>query len=175
MSNIIIPLSDIDFSAAIAEITPFLENQTMAMPKRSPHSDVYFILADAADLPVTNAILATMNLSMVNTVYVETGGGVEFYQHAQTNSCIILPLEATGSTVGAYSVPLGSSRRSGLPTAYHKEDCTLIESHHSVDSPVFIGTDTDDFELAMYFNIPSDKTLKSIAIFLNEDTIVPIS
>ena len=170
MSNIT-PLTDVDFSAAIAEITPLFENQIVEIPKRSPHSDVYYILAEPTELPVTNAILASMNLSMLHAVYVETQGGVEFYHSPQVNSCIVLPLEITGSTIGAYSVPLGSARRSDLPQAYHKEDCTLIESHQSVDGPVFLGIEADGFELAFYLNIPSGKTLKSIIIFVNEETL----
>jgi hypothetical protein len=171
MSNIITPINNIDFSAAIAEITPFLENQVMAIPKRTPHSDMYLILAPPQDFPVTNAILGTMNLSMVNPIYAETEGGAESYQHAQSNSCIVLPLEVTGSTVGAYSVPLGSSKMPDLAYSFYKEDCTLIEEHQPADGPLFINTNVDGFELATYFNIPSGKTLKSIIIFVNEETL----
>ena len=173
MSNIT-PLSNMDFSAAIAEITPFLENQLVEIPLNAPHSEVYFIMSETTELPVTNDILATLNLSMLHAVYIETQGGVEFYHRSQANSCIVLPLEITGSTIGAYSVPLGSARRPNLPQAYYKEDCTLIESHQSVDGPVFLGIEADGFELAFYLNIPSDKTFKAITIFLNENTIDPI-
>lgn len=170
MSNLITPPSNIDFSAAIAEITPFLENQIVEIPLNVPHSSAYVILSETTELPVTTAILATMNVSMLHAVYVETTGGVEFYHNAQLNSCIVLPLEVTGTTVGEYSVPIGSARIPNFPMAYHKEDCTLIESQ-PLDGPLFIGTAADGFELAFYVNVPSDKTFKAIAIYINEDSI----
>ena len=171
MSNLITPPSNIDFSAAIAEITPFLENEIVTMPGYgTDQRDVFYILAEPTDFPITNAILATMNLSMLNLVYFENRGGIEFYQPALLKSCIMLPLEVTGTTISTYSVPLGSSRQPSFPPAYYKDDCTLIESQ-PLDSPLFVGTAADGFELALYVNVPSDKILKSIAIIVNEDSI----
>jgi hypothetical protein len=170
MSNIITPLDNIDFTATLAEIKPYLEDRIIAMPVIPNWSDIYLVVADAADLSITNSVLTDLNQSILSVVYTETQGGVEYYQGSQPNSCIILPLEATGSILRAYSAPLGSTRLEDLPNGYHKEDCTLLETH-SLDGPVFTGCAVDGAELVFSFQVPEGQVFKSVIIFLNEDTI----
>jgi hypothetical protein len=121
-------------------------------------------------LPETVATLAELNLSLVNVLYIETQGGTEFYQGAPPNSCVVLSIEDTDSTISAYSAPLGSARLSSHPNGYHVEDCTLIESH-SADGPMFMSCVLEGAELVYSFQIPEDKVYKSIVIVVNEDTL----
>ena len=174
MSNIIIPLTSVDFTASIAELTPYLENRIVAMPSSQDWSDIYYMMATGEELSITANTLAELNLTILNVVYVETQGGHEYYQGATPNSCIILPLnESDSRTINAYSVPLGSARLQTYPTeGYNAEDCTLLESH-LVTEPAFIssGSVLEDAELVYSFRIPEGTLYKSIAIFLNEDTL----
>ena len=175
MSNIITPLTNVDFTASIAELKPFLENRVIAMPSSTDWSDVYFLMAAGEDIPATCNTLAELNLTILNIVYVETQGGHEYYQGATPNSCIILPLtEGDSRTINAYSAPLNATVVLGAyPTkGYHAEDCTLIESH-VVTEPAFIssGSVLEDAELVYSFRIPEGTLYKSIAIFVNEDTL----
>lgn len=169
MSNIILPLDTLDFSASIAEISPYLVNQLVNLTT-SDSSKVDFILAETSDLPVTTELLSQLNVTMLNAVYLEAQGGNEYYQGSQINSCIILPLEETESTIGAYSAPIGSPRVPGQENGYHKEDCTLIESY-SLNQPVFTGCEIEDAELVYSFQVPEGTLYKAIIIFLNENTI----
>jgi hypothetical protein len=169
MSNIIIPLTTVDFSASIAEISPYLVNQLVNLTT-SDRSKVDFILAEASDLPATSEALSSLNVTILNMVYMEVQGGSEYYQGSQINSCIILPLEETGSTIGAYSAPIGAPRLSDQTNGYNKEDCTLVESY-SLDQPVFTGCELVDAELVYSFQVPEGTLYKAIIIFLNENTI----
>jgi hypothetical protein len=169
MSNIILPLSHIDFTATIAELTPYLENNTMNLP--SPDwSEVSIVLADESELPVTSAALSQLNASILTVVYLERQGGIEHYQASRNNSCIIIPLESSGSTIAAYSTPYNSPRREDFPNAYHKDDCTLISSH-SLDEPVFTGSEIEGADLVYSFQVPEGILYKSLIIFINESTI----
>ena len=175
MSNIITPLTNVDFTASLAELTPFLEDRVIAMPSSQDWSDVYFLMATREDIPATFNTLAELNLSILNIVYIETQGGNEFYQGATPNSCIILPLAGSESrTINAYSAPLGTTGVSETyPTkGYHAEDCTLIESHVVV-GPAFIssGSVLEDAELVYSFRTSEGTLYKAIVIFLNEDTL----
>jgi hypothetical protein len=128
------------------------------------------VLADESDLPVTSAVLSQLNASILNIVYLERQGGVEHHQATQNNSCIIIPLEATGSTIAAYSAPYNSPRREDFPNAYYKDDCLLIDSH-SLDEPVFTGSEIEGNDLVYSFQVPEGTVHKSLIIFLNESTI----
>ena len=102
---------------------------------------------------------------------MEVQGGTEHrYNGARVNSVIVLPLEETGSTFGAYSAPLGSARLPDHPNGYHPEDCTLLESH-SLDEPIFVGCELDGAELVYSFQVPEDTRFKALLIFVNENTI----
>jgi len=170
MSNIITPLTNVDFTACLAELKSHLELRIVAMPSLSSWSDIYYFMVTGDLLPETGAALAELNLSLVNILYIETQGGTEFYQGAPPNGCIILSIEETGSTISAYSAPLGSTRLSNHPNGYQVEDCTLLESH-SVDGPMFMSCVLEDAELVYSFQIPEDKVYKSIVIVVNEDTL----
>lgn len=170
MSNIITPLNHVDFSSAIAELKSHLELRIVAIPSASSWSDVYYFMVTPDLLPETVNALTELNLSMTNLIYLETQGGNEFYRGAPSESCIILSLEETGSTISAYSAPLDSPRLPDHLVGYHPEDCTLLESH-SADVPVFMGSSIEGAELVYSFEIPEDKVYKSIAIFVNEDTV----
>jgi hypothetical protein len=175
MSNIITPLTNVDFTASLAELIPFLEDRIIAMPSSNDWSDVYFLMAASEDMTETFNILAELNLSILNIVYIETQGGNEYYQGATPNSCIILPLTASVSrTINAYSAPLGTAGLSETypVKGYHAEDCTLIESH-AVTGPVFIGSGSvlEDAELVYSFQTSEGTLYKSIVILVNEDTL----
>lgn len=175
MSNIITPLTNVDFTASLAELNPFLEDRVVAMPSSQDWSDVYFLMAAREDIPTTFNTLAELNLSILNIVYIETQGGNEYYQGATPNSCIILPLTGSDSrTINAYSAPLDATVVLGTyPTkGYHAEDCTLIESH-AVTGPTFIssGSVLEDAELVYSFRTSEGTLYKSIVIFVNEDTL----
>jgi len=169
MSNIILPLTHIDFTTTIAELTPYLQNATMTLPGQS-WAEVSVVLADESDLPVTSAALSQLNASILNIVYLERQGGIEHFQASTSNSCIIIPLESSGSTIAAYSAPYNSPRREDFPTAYHKDDCLLIDSH-SLDEPTFTGSVIEGAELVYSFQVPEGIVYKSLIIFINESTI----
>lgn len=169
MSNILSPLTSVDFSASIAELTPYLENQTVIMMDND-WSEVHYILSNPEDLPETVSVLAQLNATILNTVYMSVQGGHVRYQGARPNNCIILPLEVTGAKLNAYSAPLGSSRPTDDANRYYEEDCTLIKSE-SLDSPLLSGSAIPDAELVYWFEIPEGQIFKAILIFLNEDII----
>ena len=175
MSNIITLLTNVDFTASLAELIPFLEDRVIAMPSSQDWSDLYFLMATREDIPETFNTLAELNLSILNRLYTETQGGNEYYQGATPNSCIIIPLTASDSrTINAYSAPLGSTGPSETyPTrGYYAEDCTLLESH-VVTGPAFIssGSVLEDAELVYSFRTLEGSLYKTIAIFVNEDTL----
>lgn len=169
MSNIILPLTSVDFSASIAELSPYLENQLIALHEVE-RATTYFILAEHSELPATNEVLSQLNLTIQNLVYLEIKSGAEYYQATQVSSCIILPLTDSGASIGAYSVPYGSAKLPAPMNGYFKEDCTLIESH-SLNEPVFTGCELDGAELAFSFQVPEGMVHKAIIIFVNEKTI----
>lgn len=169
MSNIISSLETIDFSASIAEVSPYLVNQLIKLNEMD-WSTAYFILAENSDLTATTEILSQLNLSILNLVYLEIQGGTEHYQATQMNSCIILPLEETGSTIGAYSAPIGSARQPAPLNGYFKDDCTLIQSQ-SLDQPVFTESELGGAELVYSFQVPEGQLYKAIIIFVNEKAI----
>jgi hypothetical protein len=170
MNNIITPLTNVDFTACIEELKSHLELRIIAVPSAEAWTDIYYFMVTGAELPITANVLAGLNLSIINVLYLETQGGNEYYQGTTPNSCIVLPLEEIGSTVSAYSAPLNSPRLPDYPNGYHPEDCTLIESH-SADEPVFLGCAIENAELVYSFQVPKDKIYKSIVIFFNEDTL----
>ncbi len=170
MSNIITPLTSVDFTASIAELKSLIEDRIVAMPSLSAWSDLYYIMVTGPELAATATAFAELNLSIINVLYIETQGGNEFYQGAPPSSCVILSVEETGSTISAYSAPLDSAKLPGHSNGYHAEDCTLLESH-SADEPVFMSSVLEDAELVYSFQIPEDKIYKSIVIFVNEDTL----
>jgi hypothetical protein len=171
MSNIITPLTNVDFTASLAELKPHLENRIVAMPSAETWSDVYYLMVAGDELPITASTLAELNLTLMNVVYIETQGGQEYYQGTTPHSCIVLSIEEIESrTINAYSAPHTSSRLPDYPNGYHAEDCTLIQSH-LVDEPVFLGCTIDDAELVYSFRIPEGEVYKSIVIFVNEDTL----
>lgn len=170
MSNILSPLTHIDFSASLAEITPCLENQTLSL-MAGEWSEVHYILSNPEDLPETNAIVAQLNATILNTVYLTIEGGHTRYQGSRPNNCIILPLETTGSSLNAYSAPLGSTRYTDDFNRYYEENCTLIESE-SLDSPLLSGSEIPDAELVYWFEVPEGQIFKAILIFVNEDIIL---
>ena len=169
MSNIILPLTHIDFTTTIAELTPYLQNATITLPSQT-WAEVSIVLADESDLPVTSAALSQLNASIRNIVYLERQGGIEHFQASTSNSCIIIPLESSGSTIAAYSAPYNSPKREDFPTAYHKDDCLLIDSL-SLDEPTFTGSVIEGAELVYSFQIPEGIVYKSLIIFINESTI----
>lgn len=170
MSNIILPLNTVDFSASIAEVSPYLENQLLEIVTRA-WSTAHVVLAEASEMPVTTELLSSLNISLLNLVYLEVQGGTEkHYNAARTNSSIIVPLEETGSTFSAYSAPIDSERKSDPITEYYEEDCTLLESH-SLDEPIFVGSELDGAELVYAFDVPEGQLFKAILIFINENTI----
>lgn len=169
MSNIILPLDTVDFSATIAEVTPYLTNQLVKLMEVD-WSTAYFVLAENSELTATTAALSQLNLTMTNLVYLEIQGGTEHYQATQVNSCIILPLVETGSTIGAYSAPTGAARQPAPLNGYFKEDCTLLESN-SLDEPVFTGCELEGAELVYSFQVPEGQEYKALLIFVNENTL----
>lgn len=171
MSNIITPLTNVDFAASLTELKSHLEARIVAIPGPSSWSDIYYLMVGAEELTVTKNTLAELNLSILNVLYVETQGGVEFYQGATPNSYIILSVEETEATLSAYSAPLNSARLPTHTNGYHAEDCTLLESH-SLAEPLFTGHEIDGAELVLSFQIPESETFKSLVIFVNEDTLI---
>lgn len=171
MSNIITPLTNIDFATSLVELKSHLEARIVAMPGPSTWSDIYYFMVGGEELSITSTTLAELNLSILNVLYIETQGGVEFYQGATPNSYIILPLDETEATLSTYSAPLNSARLPDHPNGYHAEDCTLLESH-SLTGPTFIGHEIDGAELVFSFQIPENETFKSIVIFVNEDVLI---
>lgn len=170
MSNILSPLTSIDFSASIAEITPYLEDQTVNMMDNG-WSQVDYILGNPEDLAATVSILSQLNTSILNAVLLTIEGGHTRYQGARPNNCIILPLEtSTGSVLNAYSAPLGSARYEDDLNRFYEENLTLIESE-SLDSPLLSGSEIPDAELVYSFQVPEGQTYKAILIFVNEDII----
>lgn len=166
MSDILSPLTSVDFSASIAELIPYLENQTVVMMDND-WAEVHYILSDPEDLPETSAVLAQLNATILNTVYLTVEGGHVRYQGATPNNCIILPLEATGAKLNAYSASLGSARYPDDTNRYYEEDCTLIKSG-SLDSPLLSGSEISDAELVYRFEVPEGQLFKAILLFLNE-------
>jgi hypothetical protein len=170
MSNIITPLTNVDFTACIEELKSHLELRIVAIPQAEPWSDLYYFMVTGEDLPETEAILAELNLSLVNILYIETQGGIEYYHGAPPLGCIILSLEELESrTINAYSAPLNSARLPEYPNGYNPGDCTLIQGHAG-DEPVFLSGVLEDAELVYSFGIPEGAVYKSIAIFVNENT-----
>lgn len=170
MNKILSPLTSVDFSASIAEIEPYLENQTIIMIDHE-WSTVYYILSNSEDLPVTSSVLAQLNATMLNAVYMTVEGGHVRYQGARPNNCIILPLEVTGSKLNAYSAPLGSARYTDDANRFYEENCTLIKSE-SLDSPLLSGSTVEGSELVYWFEVPEGQIFKAILIFVNEDIIL---
>lgn len=170
MSNIITPLTNVDFTASLAELKSHLDRHIVAMPSIAEWSDIYYFMTSGEHLPETVNTLAELNLTILNVLYVETQGGHVSYQEATTNSCIVFSLEETESTISAYSAPLNSPRLSGYPNRYNAEDCTLLENH-SLSEPVFTSRVLNDAELVYSFDIPEGEIFKSIVLFVNEDTL----
>ena len=170
MSNIITPLTNVDFTASLAELKSHLELRIVAMPSVAEWSEIYYFMVSGAQLPKTSNTLAELNLTILNVLYIETQGGHVSYQEATPNSCIILSLEETQSTISAYSAPLNSPRLPNYPNRYQAEDCTLLENH-SLSEPVFASCILNDAEPVYSFDIPEGEVFKSIVIFLNEDTL----
>jgi hypothetical protein len=170
MSNIITPLTSVDFTASIAELKSHLEVRIVAMPAPKPWSDIYYFMVPGDLLPETSNTLAELNLSILNVLYIETQGGNEYYQGTTPNSYIIFPLEETESTLSAYSAPIGSAGIPDDPNGYNAEDCTLLENY-SLSEPLFVKCVLDDAEPVYYYQIPEGEVFKSIIVFVNEDTL----
>jgi hypothetical protein len=166
-NNNITPLTNIDFAASIAELKPLLINNLVALPRSVDWSELYYIAADANDLPITTNTLANLNLAILNLYYVERRSSPEdYYEEAVPRNYIILPLveaDEIATIASAYSAPLNSTRLPNNPTLYNPEDCTLLKSH-PLNEPAFIGCDLEDAELVYCFKVPEDEVFKAIAI-----------
>jgi hypothetical protein len=169
MSNILSPLTSVDFSASIAEITPYLENATINMMDNG-WSQVDYILSDPQDLSETISVLAQLNATILNAVCMTIQGGNIRYQGARPNNCIILPLVTTGSVLNAYTAPMGATRYEDDPNRFYDENLTLIESE-SLDSPLLSGSEVSGAELVYSFQVPEGQLYKAILLFVNENII----
>jgi hypothetical protein len=174
-NNNITPLTNTDFTASIEELKPLLLNNLVALPPTTDWSELYYIMAGANDLPITNNTLASLKLSILNLYYVERQSSPDYYEESVPHCYIILPLvepEEIATIASAYSAPLNSTRLPNNPNLYNPEDCTLLKSH-PLNEPAFIGVELEDAELVYCFKIPEDKVFKAIVIVVtaaqNED------
>ena len=169
MSNIITPLTNVDFTASLAELKPLLINKLVDVPMAVDWSKLYYIAARPNTLPITSSTLAELKLSILELYYVERQRWPEtYYEESVPHSYIILPLvetEEIATIASAYSAPLNSTRLPNNPRFYNPEDCTLLKSH-PLNEPTFIGVELEDAELVYCFEIPEDKVFKAIVILV---------
>jgi hypothetical protein len=170
MSNIILPIDHIDFSASVEEMQLHIEDSKLTLFENSRITTSY-ILVDAEAVPITSSIISELNGELLTIVYVEINGGIEAgYGEAPAKQSIILPLEETSSTLNRYSISEDAVKTyTNVGASYLAEDCTLVDTFE-INGPAFLGTD-----FIFSLEVPAGETFKALILFFDTEEEEPVS